>query len=43
MKKLILLALTAALLLCLCIPAFAAGNEITVYNWGQNRFSYINN
>ncbi len=37
MKKLLILLLTLALLLpCLCVPAAAAANEITVYNWGQN-------
>lgn len=36
MKKRISLLLTLLLLLpCLCIPAAAAENEITVYNWGQ--------
>lgn len=36
-KRLLLLTLIFALLLpCLCIPAAAAGGEITVYNWGQN-------
>ena len=36
MRKRISLLLTLLLLLpCLCIPAAAAENEITVYNWGQ--------
>ena len=36
MKKLLILTLILALLLpCLCVPAAAAENEITVYNWGQ--------
>jgi len=36
MKRFVLVALILSLLLpCLCVPAAAAGNEITVYNWGQ--------
>ncbi len=36
MKKFLILALAFALLLpCLILPAAAAPNEITVYNWGQ--------
>ena len=36
MKKFLVFVLIFAMLLpCLCVPAAAAENEITVYNWGQ--------